>query len=420
MNKKIISGLAALAVVFAGAGALPAGTFEGFSLTASAEKVEIVDSGYCGNENENEGKNVTWTLDSEGTLAIDGTGDMENYSFGRSPWYFDSKIKQIIIYNGVTSIGEYAFFGCRSLESITIPDSVTSIDDWAFAGCRSLESITIPDSVMSIGDDAFQYCTSLSSITIPDGVTSVGSYAFLNCTSLVSVTIPDSVTSIGSYAFSTCKSLASVTIPDSVTSIGDRAFTWCTSLTSVTIPSSVTKIDDYAFCSCTSLESITIPDSVTSIGKYAFSDCTHLVSIIIPKSVMHIGKKALGYNEFNNKKPDGFTIKGYKGTAAETYASKNGFNFVSLSDNKYPNVKSEVKDGRFRIKWKPVPGAEKYGIALYQSGSWRVKVQLPANVTSYTSPKLKSGVYTIVVCAKINGKWDTSNIAKRAFRIIIK
>jgi hypothetical protein len=174
---------------------------------------------------------------------------------------------------------------------------------------------------------------------------------------------------------------------------------------------------------CTSLASVTIPDSITSIGTYAFRN-TSLTSITIPASVTSIGNKAFGYYDDHDvvecKKVDGFTIKGYKGTAAETYASKNGFDFVPLNDNTYPNVKSEVKDGRFRIKWKPVPGAEKYGIALYQSGSWRVKVQLPANVTSYTSPKLKSGVYTIVVCAKINGKWDTSNIAKRAFRIIIK
>ena len=110
----------------------------------------------------------------------------------------------------VTSIGNYAFYNCRSLKNITIPDSVTSIGDWAFYYCESLESITIPDSVTYIDDSAFFYCTSLKSITIPDGVSSIEDYTFENCSSLTSITIPDSVTSIGGVAFSYCYSLTDV------------------------------------------------------------------------------------------------------------------------------------------------------------------------------------------------------------------
>ena len=120
-------------------------------------------------------------------------------------------VTELIIPDGVTSIGRYTFYGCTSLTSITIPDGVTSIGSYAFYGCASLESVTIGKGVTSIGYSAFNGCTSLTSVTIPDSVTSIGSYAFGNCSSLTSINIPDSVTSIGSYAFINCYSLTSAT-----------------------------------------------------------------------------------------------------------------------------------------------------------------------------------------------------------------
>ena len=224
------------------------------------------------------------------------------------------RAKYIIIQEGVTSIGEYAFYNCTSLTSITIPDSVTSIGENAFSGCTSLTSITIGNSVTSIGKYAFLGCTSLTSITIPDSVTSISYSAFSGCTSLTSITIPDSVTNICSNAFTACSSLkkivvdnnnkvydsrdncnaiietatnsiiigcANTLIPNSVTRIEDDAFSGCTSLTSITIPNSVTSIGALAVSDCTSLTSITIPDSVTSIGEYAFSNCSSLKKIVV-------------------------------------------------------------------------------------------------------------------------------------------
>ena len=196
--------------------------------------------------------------------------------------------------DSVTSIGDYAFYGCSSLTSIIIPDSVTSIGNRAFCGCSSLTSITIPEGVTSIGDKAFSGCSSLTSITIPESVTSIGYRAFYGCNSLTSITIPNGVTSIGSDAFSGCNSLTSITIPNGVTSIGSSAFSGCNSLTSITIPDSVTSIGNRAFMDCTSLTSVTIPDGVTSIGDYAFSGCSSLTSITIPESVTSIGDKAFG------------------------------------------------------------------------------------------------------------------------------
>ena len=102
--------------------------------------------------------NLTWTLDADGTLTISGTGAMKNYDYdsNQSPVYNNSDVKKIVIEDGVTSIGDYAFRGCSSLTSITLPDSVTSIGDCAFVFCVGLSSITLPDSVTSIGDSAFK------------------------------------------------------------------------------------------------------------------------------------------------------------------------------------------------------------------------------------------------------------------------
>ena len=226
----------------------------------------------------------------------------------------------VIKFDGkVTTIGERAFYYCRSLTSVTIPDSVTTIGDHAFYRCSSLTSVTIPDSVTTIGSSAFSWCSSLQEFNgkfasedgrclivdgvlnsfaigcgateyaIPDGVTTIGGYAFYDCYSLTSVTIPDSVTTIGESAFAWCSGLTSVTIGDSVTTIGDYAFQGCDSLTSVTIGDSVTTIGYGAFYYCSSLTSVTIPDSVTSIGECAFYDCYSLTSVTIPDSVTTIG-----------------------------------------------------------------------------------------------------------------------------------
>ena len=220
-------------------------------------------------------------------LVISHCGDD---SWGGIVKYFvrKTKLKTLVIPDGVRRIGEGAFFKCSSLMSISIPNSVTSIDGHAFSGCSSLSSINIPDSVTSIGNSTFFGCSSLTSINISDGVTSIGNSTFFGCSSLTSINIPDSVTSIGNNAFAGCSLLTSITIPDSVTSIGEFAFWGCRGLVSVTIGNSVTSIGNNAFIGCRELTNVTIGNSVTSIGGSAFIGCSRMTSITIPNGVASI------------------------------------------------------------------------------------------------------------------------------------
>lgn len=173
----------------------------------------------------------------------------------------------------VTSIGNYAFEGCRGLTSIEIPNSVTYIGMNAFYGCRGLTSIVIPNSVTGIGYGAFSYCSSLTSIEIPDSATKIWSTAFDGCSSIISATMP--TTAIGYIPKTKLKTV----VINGGTSIGDYAFGDCSSLTSITIPNSVTSIGRGAFEGCSSLTCIEIPNGVTSIGDYAFNYCSSLTSV---------------------------------------------------------------------------------------------------------------------------------------------
>ena len=239
---------------------------------------------------EDSGKdgNITWRLTKDGTLYIEGQGDMPDYGWDKIPPWRDFSINKVVVQKGITSIGSFAFGDCSSLSSIEIPEGVTSIGFSAFEYCSSLSSIKIPEGVTSIGFHAFGDCSSLSSIKIPKGVTSIEGNAFGDCSSLSSIEMPEGVTSIGNDAFSGCSSLSSIEIPKGVTSIGSGAFENCSSLSSIKIPEGVTSIENGAFSGCSSLSSIKMPEGVTSIGSGAFENCSSLSSIKIPEGVTSI------------------------------------------------------------------------------------------------------------------------------------
>lgn len=206
--------------------------------------------------------------------------------------YIDGKeITEVVIPEGVLSIGNYAFLGCSSITSVTIPSSVTSIGERAFESCEYLTSVTIPESVTSIGKGAFTD-SGLTSVTLPESITMIEIGTFWGCTSLTSVFIPESINIIGQRAFYGCSSLTSVNLPKSIGLIQPEVFKDCSSLTSITLPERITFIDDETFSGCRSLTSVVIPNSVEDIGQRAFYGCTGLTSVVIPNSVENIGQRA--------------------------------------------------------------------------------------------------------------------------------
>ena len=238
--------------------------------------------------------NLSWIFNDETyTLTISGQGVMSCCNETYTPWsQLSNQVQIIVIQEGVSSVGQYAFKDFSILKTVSITPNITSIGTSAFYNCKNLTSITIPSSVTSIGEWAFFGCESLSSITIPSGVTLINNYTFYGCLSLKTVNFTSNITSIGSSAFEGCTNLASITIPSSVTSIGRGAFSGCSSLTSINIPSSVNSINDNTFYGCISLKSVNITSNLTSIGSSAFFNCKNLTSISIPSSVKSIGSYA--------------------------------------------------------------------------------------------------------------------------------
>ena len=255
-------------------------------LPAGASAADVIAGGECGAE----GNNLTWTVDADGVLTIEGTGAMADFRFSGAPWqsYASSEggegfLKSVVISDGVTSIGNCAFSGCSSVERISIPGSVTSVGESAFAYCTGLTSIVIPPSVTAISEDMFAYCFFLVSVSIPDTVTSIGRSAFGYCMELAELTLPNSLTGIGDLAFYGCHGLKSVTIPAAVASIGRGAFWNCGKLAEIAVdPGSAgySSLDGVLFdkalttliqCPGGKTGACSIPASVASIGEGAFS-----------------------------------------------------------------------------------------------------------------------------------------------------
>lgn len=262
-------------------------------LTCIQPAVEATSyTGACGYE-------IDWVLDIEtGVITFEGTGDMWDLKPGVefAPWTpYISHIKTVKIQDGITSIGDAAFYNCINIINLEIPNSVTSIGDSAFYNCSSLTDVVIPNNMIRIGDGAFINCTSLTNLVIPENVTSIGRYAFYGCSALSTVKIPDSVSRLGDYSFYKCWNLTHVEVGNNVNHIGAFTFFNCIRLMSVSIGDKVTSIGDHAFSDCPRLFEIILPDNMTSISSSAFFNCANLTNIVIPEDILHIGKSAFEY-----------------------------------------------------------------------------------------------------------------------------
>ena len=307
-----------------------------------------IASGTCGAE----GDNLTWTLDSDGVLTISGTGDMAYYSASNeAPWAEHREtITEIVLPEGMTSIGDYAFADCSKVKEVIIPDSVISIYGGAFANCTELAYLRIPKSVkyitntrvdgtnwnildnylhgcsklitagpigsscnieygwnIEIPHEAFWNCGNLESLHIASGITKIAEMAIYNNVNLESITVDESNTEYDSIdgvlftkdgktliKYPENKSGTQYSVPTGTMTIGENAFNNCDNLTKVTLNEGLTQISQAAFSDCSALSEMIIPDGVTNVGACSFYGCSALKSIVIPASVTVVASQSFG------------------------------------------------------------------------------------------------------------------------------
>ena len=273
-------------------------------------------------------------------------------------FYNDVNLASVTLNEGLEKIGSDVFSSCSGLKSLILPDTVKELGENTFQNCTSLASInfpagltyipyacfdnaglttlTIPENIVSIGGGAFGRCAKLTSVTLPVSLTALGEQfgagVFNGCSALTEVNFAENgkLTMIGAFTFNGCTSLTQITIPETVTSIEYCAFSE-SGLTSVDIPASVEKIAGQAFYLCNSLKTITLHEGLISVDSMAFTGCTSVKEIFLPRSLTTIGNNAFGYANWSSK-VENFTIHGYAGTAAETYATENGFTFEAIAE----------------------------------------------------------------------------------------
>ena len=235
MKKRILSILLAALMLLS---ALPLGmvdTAYAAETSGVAAQSYYVAGGQCGDD-------LTWTLDSSGTLTISGTGPMYNYSLWDNPWCdialrssgISTRVVNAVVSSGVTALGERALADCGSMVSVSLPETLLTVGESCFMSSDALRSITIPNSVRSIGLGAFTACKNLSRVTLGRGLQRIGGQAFRECSSLSSIVIPDGVKKIEYLTFSDCANLMEITIPHTVTVIENHAFANCNILSRVT------------------------------------------------------------------------------------------------------------------------------------------------------------------------------------------
>ena len=306
MRKKAMKLISVMLAIFMAFAAVPLSGLAGIDLpifrASAVEETETEISGKLGTK-------LTWSIDKASkTLTIDNKGQMISFSTTEAPWknyksYFDA----VVINDGCANVGAGAFSGCENIVSVDLPSSISTIDDSAF------------------------YCCGLKTIEIPYGVTSIEVSSFYGCRQLTTVDLPESVKTIGYDAFGGCSSLERVVIPDSVTNMDNSVFSGCTALSEVSMGSGITTIWNNAFAGCTNLSTIIIPYNCTRIRGSAFAGCSNLSKIYIYNKGCSIDQDAI---------PITATIYGFTGSSAESFATKYGYNFVSIDtpcEHEYSN-----------------------------------------------------------------------------------
>lgn len=236
---------------------------------------------------------VTWTLDSNGNLDFEGSGELYNSggwygldftnvtigenitSIYQSTFTRKDCMKSVTIKGKNVSIGELAFHGCSNLENLNITGSISEIGLMAFNSCSKLTDVKIPGFISNVGRESFTDCAALTSVSFPDGVENIGYSAFYGLPELTSVTISRGSTTFGDFAFDRCSKLETINSADGIIPSGDYSLRW-SGIKSVKISAKTSKIGMMAFYCCEGLESIEFPASVQEIGDSAFAGSSNI------------------------------------------------------------------------------------------------------------------------------------------------
>ncbi len=275
------------------------------------------------------GENLYWSLDDGGTLSVIGTGPMFDWTSSKEvPWAGDrSKVEALYISEGVTYLGDYAFFGCPGGKSeLKLPQTLTAIGDYTFSGVvdgfHFTGELVIPENVTRIGEHCFEDSGAENSRDESDNVTKV--------------VFGSRLTEIGEQSFSGFRCNCELILPDSLEVIPEWAFTG-SRFTGVKLGENVKEICDHAFDGCGYMTGdLVIPDKVTRIGKYAFSDCRAFDGqLTLGEHVEQIGEYAFGpFGQLSAYKGDGFTGQLYipdSVTVIETGAFRDCSKLTSLT-----------------------------------------------------------------------------------------
>ena len=357
-----------------------------------------------------------WEL-KEGHLTIWEDYDFIDTKTTDSQWLYPwrslgDQITTIEFKEGVTVIGQGAFgsnFTYNNIKNVTIPEGVTRIGNSAFYFCRSLTNVTLPSSLTYIGNDAFMQCgTDFTAITIPDNVTYLGQYAFHGCENLSSVVLPEGITQIGMNTFYGCINLKSITIPNNVSSIGESAFSSCYNLESVILGDRLTEINNYAFVGCSNLKTITIPASVTEIGAYAFNATGIKEITSLATTAPTLGEEAFSCISFEAtlNYPEGSDYSSWmKYFEDDIYYLKNVSSGTFLQAGSYwgtsatlgehgLNVKiNELPNGKYSIATNVSNGGTNYYLGIVNDGS----IYLDTPISEWTIQQQANGYYTFTL-----------------------
>lgn len=350
MKKRILSLLLSIVMLIA--------------LSPATMTVYAATSGKCG-------ANITWTLDSNGTLSIGGIGKMYDYSYGSStnpsPFYaLKNDIKNVVIGEQVTYIGNYIFSGCSNMLKVNIPKSVTSIGKYAFSSCKNLTTITIPELVTSIGEFAFANCSNLSTIN----------FNAKNCADFVEGSL--STTGGSRYSSSvfsdSCKNVTKVTVK-----IGDN----------------VTRIPQYFIANVTTNMNVVIGRNVTEIGSCAFHSCDNLLNIDIPNKLKKVGYGAFYFNRWIKVRYNGtlsdwnlITIQD-SGNEYLIDASKTFYLIVDFIDKNGTIVSTRQcdLDAQFDQSW--IPTKEENSAELYSDAEMTTEYDVNSTISQNTNIYVK-------------------------------